>query len=296
MTRRSPTGMALPELMVALAVGAMLVLAASALVMQARNSYLLTGDLARIEENGRFAVAILGQAVRQAGYRDWGAAGAVEADWPAVSGLDARSLRDGSDGIGGPYGAAVNGSDVLALRFDGNRAGSGDTAMRNCAGASVAADAPGAGWSIFYIANDSLGEPELRCKYRTASGWNSDALVRGVDGFQVLYGLADAADGAAPLRYASASVVAQEATGWQRVVSLKVALLLRGNQPGPARSRRYDLFGADYADYAGYADRFDPADSGVRVEEARLPPASRGLQRRIHAATIFLRNRGGAGA
>lgn len=287
MTRRAATGLALPELMVALAIGLVLMLAATGLLMLSRSTYLLTDDRARIEESGRFALDIVSQAVRQAGYRDWSAAGAVETAWPAVTGLDARSLKDASTGIDGPYGTAVNGSDVLALRFDGNSSGSGDTVMKNCAGASVPANGPGTGWSIFYLAYDSIGEPELRCKYRTASGWNSDALVRGVDGFQVLYGLDDDVDGAAPRRYVSAGTVALEAHGWQRVSALKVALLVRGSQDGPARSRRYDLFGADYA---------DAADSGVRIEEAQLPAASRGLLRRIYAATVYLRNRSGGGS
>jgi len=280
-TRRAATGLALPELMVALAIGLVLILAATGLLMLSRSTYLLTDDRARVEESGRFALDIVSQAVRQAGYRDWSAAGAVETAWPAVSGLDARSLKDASAGINGPYGAAVNGSDVLALRFDGNSGGSGDTVMKNCAGASVPANGPGAGWSIFYLANDSVGEPELRCKYRTASGWNSDALVRGVDGFQVLYGL----DGSTPRRHVSASVLSLAPDGWQRVSSLRVALLVRGSQAGPARSRRYELFGADYP---------DAADSGVRIDEAQLPAADRGLLRRIYGATIYLRNRSGS--
>jgi len=283
MKRRAAAGLALPELMVAMAIGMALILAATALLMLARSTYLLTDDRARIEESGRFALEIVSQAVRQAGYRDWSAVGAGETDWIAVTGLDARSLLDASDGISRPYAAAVNGSDVLALRFDG----SGDAGMKNCAGASVPADEPGAGWSIFYIANDSLGEPELRCKYRTASGWNSDALVRGVDGFQVLYGLDGDVNGSAQRRYVNASAVAQEADGWQRVSALKFALLVRGSQAGPTRSRRYDLFGAGYT---------NAADSGVRIDEARLPAASRGLLRRIYAATVYLRNFNGAGS
>lgn len=282
MMRRTVTGLALPELMVALAIGLVLILASTTLLMLTRSTYLLTDDRARVEESGRFALEIVSQAVRQAGYRDWSAAGAAETGWPAVMGLDARSLKDASDGIGGPYGTAVNGSDVLALRFDGNAGGSGDTAMKNCAGASVPADGPGAGWSIFYVANDSLGEPELRCKYRTGSGWNSDALVRGIDSFQVLYRLDGDQDGTLPRRYVSASAVTLTPNGWQRVSALKVALLVRGNQAGPARSRRYDLFGADGV---------DAADSGVRIEEVQLPEASRGLLRRVYAATVFLRNR-----
>lgn len=284
MRRRAAAGLALPELMVALVIGLALILAATALLMLTRSTYLLTDERARIEESGRFAVGIISQAVRQAGYRDWSAAGAGDADWLAVTGLDARSLKDAPDGLDGPYGTTVNGSDVLALRFDGNSSGSGsaELVMKNCAGASVPADGPGAGWSIFYVANDSLGEPELRCKYRTASGWNSDALVRGVDGFQVLYGLDGDESGIAPRRYLRAGAVATEPGGWQRVAALKLALLVRGSQPGLARSRRYDLFGPDYV---------DTADSGAQLDEAQLPVASRGLLRRIYTATVYLRNR-----
>ena len=285
MKRRAARGLALPELMVALAIGLVLILAATALLMLARSTYLLTDDRARIEESGRFAIEIVSQAVRQAGYRDWSAAGAVEADWLAVTGLDARSLKDASDAIGGPYGTTVNGSDVLALRFDGNS--SDDTAMKNCAGANVAADRPGAGWSIFYIANDSVGEPELRCKYRTANGWNSEALVRGVESFQVLYGLAVGDSGGTPLRYLAASAVAVEPDGWRRVSALKLALLVRGTYPGPTRSRRYELFGPGHV---------DAGDSGVRIDEVQLPLAVRGLARRIHAATVHLRNQTGTGS
>jgi type IV pilus assembly protein PilW len=285
MTRRMATGLALPELMVALAIGLVLILASTALLMLTRSTYLLTDDRARVEESGRYALDIISQAVRQAGYRDWSAAGAVDTAWPAVTGLDARSLKDASDGMAGPYGATVNGSDVLALRFDGNVPGSGDMVMQNCAGISVPGAGTGAGWSIFYVGNDSIGEPELRCKYRTASGWNSDALVRGVDGFQVLYALDNDPVDNAPRRYMSASAVALAADGWRRVSALKVALLVRGSQAGPARSGRYDLFGVEYV---------DAADSGVRLEEARLPEAGRGMLRRVYAASIFLRNRGGS--
>jgi type IV pilus assembly protein PilW len=287
MRQRGAVGLALPELMVALAIGVLLILAASTLLMLTRSTYLITDDRARIEESGRFALDILSREIRQAGYRDWNAAGVIDSGWPAVSGLDARSLKDAADGIAGPYGAAINGSDVLALRFDGGSGGSGEAPMKNCAGASVPADGPGAGWSIFYVANDSLGEPELRCKYRTASGWNSDALVRGVDGFQVLYGLDPESAGSGPRRFVRAGAMAQEADGWQRVSAIRVALLLRGSQAGPARAHRYDLFGAGYP---------DAADVGVRIDEAQFPLASRGLMRRIYSATVALRNRTGSGA
>lgn len=284
---RRQRGLGMAELLVALAIGMLVTLTAATLLLSAQASYVAHTDAARVDDAGRFALSVLERATRQTGFIDWEGdqAGGAAVGAPAIVGLDAASLSSDSAGIDITRPAAVNGSDVLALRFDGNAPGSGDTAMKNCAGASVPADGPGAGWNIFYVANDGLGEPELRCKYRTGSGWNSDALVRGVDGFQVLYALDNDPVDNAPRRFISAGAVALAPDGWRRVSALKVGLLLRGSQAGPARARRYDLFGASDV---------DAADSGVRIEEDRLPEASRGLLRRVYTATVFLRNRGGS--
>jgi type IV pilus assembly protein PilW len=291
MPRRSASaGLALAELMVALAIGLLLILVSTALLLATRSAYLLHDDRVRIDESGRYAIDLVSRAVRQAGYHDWSAAGVGIGDVPAaVSGLDAQALKEATDGIAGPYGSAVNGSDVLALRFVGSGAAGGDGCMLNCAGATVAADEAGGGWSIFYVAKDSGGEPELRCKYRASKGWNSEAVVRGIEDFQVLYGIDSDGDGV-PRRYVSAAALEREAAGrpglWQSVAAVKIALLARGTQPGPAGMQRYDLFGADYADA-------NSADQGVRIDEAQLPAASRRLMRSLYAATIHLRNRGG---
>lgn len=280
--RRHAAGLSLPELMVALAIGMMLVLASISLLLAVRAAYLLHDDRARLEENGRFALELISRAVRQAGYRDWGAAGSGAAALQAVTGLDARSLRDAADGIDGPYGSTVNGSDVLALRFEGSGEGSGDGAIQNCAGAAVSADGGQGGWSIFYIANDAGGEPELRCRYRGPSGWKSDALVRGIEGFQVLYGM-ESQPGAAPARFVSATGVPAQAGAWQAVGAVRIALLARGMQPDAGGASSYALFGARYD---------GSADPGTVIQASQLPAASRRLSRRIYGATVYLRNRG----
>ena len=278
--RRHAAGLSLPELMVALAIGMMLVLASISLLLAVRSAYLLHDDRARMEENGRFALELISRAVRQAGYRDWSAAGSGAAALQPVSGLDARSLKDAADGIDGPYGNAVNGSDVLALRFDGSGQGKGDGAIQNCAGAAVGADSGQGGWSIFYIANDAGGEPELRCKYRGPNGWKSDALVRGVEGFQVLYGIR-AQSGVAPGRFVSATGVQAQAGAWQAVEAVRVALLARGMQSDAASAGSYALFGPAYD---------GSTDPGSVIQASQLPAASRRLSRRIYGATVYLRN------
>jgi type IV pilus assembly protein PilW len=209
-----------------------------------------------------------------------------------LAGLDARTLSRATAGIDDPLPAAVNGSDVLAVRFPGDSGGAVD-----CAGFPIAAGEEG--WSIFYVARNGEGEAELRCKYRGAAHWSADALVSGVDGFQVLYGVDtdDPPDGA-PNRYMNAAAVdalddalagSNEAdlnrrTHWKRVVAVRVGLLLHGSRP--TRSElgvaHHDLLGAAYAQAAG-AD-----DPGSSLDEARMSPDLRRRERRLFTFTVAL--------
>ncbi|WP_325170079.1 PilW family protein [Noviherbaspirillum pedocola] len=282
MTRRRcrQQGLSLSELMVAMAVGLLLILAACAVLLATRTSYLLNEDRARLNETGRFAIDAISRAVRQAGYLDPSAMPAYAAAPPAVQGLDARGLKTSTEGIAGPWQKAVNGSDVLALHFDG----ADDGGILNCAGAAVPAG-PDRGWSIFHVAEDARGEPELRCKYRGASGWKSDAIARGVESFQVLYGIDTEGDGL-PHRYMTATAVDAAAPGgalWRTVAAIRIGLLVHGAERARPGMRRLALFGAEYA-------RRHPEDAGAMVDEAMLPEAARGLARRIFTATIPLRN------
>ena len=316
--RHAVRGMTLVELLVALGLGAMLMLASSAVLLSASRSYMEQGESARLADNGRYAFDAIARALRQTAWVNWDATAAPLAhaahDSANIAGLDARSLGKNSDGISDPLPASVNGSDVLALRFYGTGDGAGgDGAVLNCAGFGVAAAANEAqrGWSIFYVAQDDGGdgEAELRCKYRAGNGvgWGADALIRGVDSFQVLYGLdtdtppdgvanqylnasaVDARDAALLLEGASEAERQrdfQRRTHWKRVASVRVALLLhgpgmRGDATGPPQ---YDLFGAAYADAHG------GQDPGVRIVPASLPLAQRGRSRQLMQATIMLRN------
>lgn len=311
----APRGLMLVEMMVSILIGAVIVLVASALLVGANRDYLHHSASVRMNDGGRYALAVLGQAVRQAALINWDAEAAPMAamdDASAnVSGLDARSVRRNADGIAAPLADAVNGSDVLALRYAGSGAGGGDGSVLNCAGfgVGVAHTEQERGWSIFYVALGSDGEAELRCKYRGENGWGADAIVRGVDSFQVLYGVdTDAAPDGVANRYLNASAIAaldaalplagdgaaaqmrdlNRRTHWKRVTSIKVALLLHGEaHTGPqADSATYDLFGSAYAEAA------QGRDPGVRIQEGRLPPDLKARARRVFSTSIALRNGG----
>ncbi|MGK5027751.1 PilW family protein [Janthinobacterium sp. RB2R34] len=313
-------GMTLVELLVALGLGAMLMLASSTVLLSSSRSYLDQVESARLADNGRYAFDAIARALRQTAWVNWDASAAPSThaahDSANIAGLDAHGLGKNTDGISAPLAGSINGSDVLALRFYGTGEGAGgDGSVLNCAGFGIgsASNEAQRGWSIFYVAQDDGGvgdgEAELRCKYRSAggSGWGADALIRGVDSFQVLYGLdTDTPPDGVANQYVNATTLdARDAalvlvgadqaererdfhrrTHWKRVASVRVALLLHGSgnldaQPGPAQ---FDLFGPAYADAHG------AQDPGVRIVPASLPPTRRGRLRHLVQATIVLRN------
>src|SRR5471032_1967579 len=253
----SARGWTVVEFAIAVALGLIVTLLASGLLLSAGSNYRNHSENVGLNDGGRHALDIMARAIRQGAYVNWDSTAApveLEADAPAsIAGLDARSISRGGADIAATLPAVAHGSDVLALRFSGSGVGgNGDGSSLNCAGFGVAVpDAADArGWSIFYVADDGTGEAELRCKYRGASGWGADAIVRGVDTFQVLYGLdtdtpadgvpntyvqadaINALDAALPLVGATAQERQRERnrrTYWKRVCSVRLALLLHGD-------------------------------------------------------------------
>jgi type IV pilus assembly protein PilW len=301
---RRQRGATLAELLVSMALGLAVVLAAGALLVAANAAYVTQVNAAAIDDGGRYALEIIGRALRQAAFVEWeglDVAAGVDGAAPAhLAGLDDASISKTGEGIAKPLGGAVNGSDVLAVRFAGaGPAPDGDGSVTSCAGFPV--HALDEGWSIFYVARNAQGEAELRCKYRGEAGWNADAVVGGVDGFQVLYGVdTDATPDGVANRYVNADTLAAldaalgasgadalRHTHWKRIVSVKVAFLLHGPpEQGRPLDATYELFGPAYGAAAGSADR------GTRLSEAALSAGERARrQRRLFAATFFLRGR-----
>ena len=306
----SQRGLTMVELMVAITVGLLVLLFAGAMLISANRGHAAQEEAARLDDSGRFALEAIARAVRQTAYVNWDRADAGIADDPAaparIAGLDNRSLVKTAEVISDPRPDVANGSDVLALRFAGAGAGpDGDGSMTSCAGFGVSELEDG--WSIFYVGRSALGDAELRCKYRGSSSWGADAIVGGVDSFQVLYGLDTdvPADGIANL-FVNASVVAaldeeldldgadeaereldlRRKTHWKRVASIKVGLILHGQKRVRINAQpvTFDVFGPAYADALG------SADPGTRISESDMPGSLRERERRLFSSTIMLRN------
>ena len=304
-------GFTIAELLVALVLGLVVTLAAGGMLVTANASFTAQTEAAQVDAAGRLALDAIERAARQVAFVDWDrddAAADMQAEPARIAGLDARSLSKATAGIGNPRAGSVGGSDVLALRFAGAGAGpEGDGSMIGCAGFGVGQGREG--WSIFYVAPNADGVAELRCKYRGDAHWSADALVAGVDSFQVLYGLdtdvprdglanryvnagaIDALDAALALEGETDAARAQDflrRTHWKRVASIKVGLLLHGAKRARVGSGAavYELFGAGYGAEAGAGG----ADAGTRVLESDMPAALRERQRHAFGATILLRN------
>ena len=301
MMRHRARGWVLAELLVSMAVGMVVSLLAASLLVASNASYVAQDDIAAVEDAGRFALDALGRAVRQGSYVDWdqfvGEANELAAQ---VSGLDARWLSGVTPALDVPRDDGINGSDVLAVRF----AATPDGSVLNCAGFPVTEDVRG--WSIFYVAKGADGVGELRCKYRGPNAWRAEAIVRGVDTLQVLYGLdTDTPQDGLPNSYENASSVAardaslalagaddaarardfNRKTHWKRVCAVRVSLLLHGARYARLRIDRntYHLFGPGYAG--------EGSDAGAVIDPLQLPESLRYRERRMFAATFLLRNR-----
>lgn len=326
------SGLTLVELMVSITLGLLVVLSATALLLSSKSGYMSQSDSANFQDTARYAMENIMRSIRQAGYENWDketqdAPITTTSDMDAnLAGLDGNSLNadTSTPGIDSPTGTSINGSDVLALRFFGaNQAGAStpDGTIFDCAGNNISAPTSqntadeDRGWSIYYVANDAAGEPELRCKYRKDGGsaWSSDAIARGVESFQVLYGVdtdyvpatgkgadripnqfltatqINALDAALVLVGADAAAKAKDKnkkTWWKRVSVIKVAMLIHGssNIRADATPATYDLFGKDYSD-ANAAN-----DIGTQIKEADLPADTQNRGRKVFLSTIQFRN------
>ncbi len=309
-------GLTITEMMIAITLGLFILLTGTGLLLSSKSSYLMQEQNATIQETGRYALELIARSVRQAGYESWN--GGIEPFFSSaefssnVIGMDAVTLKKTSVALEGATSVdVVNGSDVLALRFFGENTVNVEGSILNCAGLAVAgpdsiqtAD-QGRGWSIFFVAKDSAGEPELRCKYQSNTSWSADSIARGVESFQVLYGI-DIDGNGSPDQFLRAdgidalddnlllvgdNAIARASdrnrkTAWKKIKAIKFSLLIRGSHTvrDDVLATEYNLFGVDYSNAHGSADK------GVRIKEHMLSKESRNRIRKIFTHTIQLRN------
>ena len=288
-------GMLLPEVLVSAGLGLTAVLYAIHLLCSSAANQTLSEQRWVLEQDAQFALDVMARAIGQAGHPNVlsaKAGAAMPSSVPfAVFGWDDATMAATSDPDTALIKPGMLGSDVLITHFSAAAQSTTSTGIFNCAGMAMAEPVPGdpdLGYSVFYVARGAGGEPELRCKYRTVSGWDSEPLVAGVESLQLLYGIDHDGD-ALPDRFMNATAIHAAPLLWKQVVALKVALLMRSahsthSVKQPSASDVWHLLGKAYSTVNGTSDH------GVRLSAADLPASERQRLRRVFEQMVFLRN------
>lgn len=263
----SAHGLTLVELLVAMALGLLITLAAVAALLVGQQGFRSIDAASQVRDNTRFASDIMRRVILQAGYlspqfaidRGHGfALNNATPSEPSIKGFNnasySQSLVIGTTNTVPSSARGVNNSDMLVVRYQVGRAitdGVSDRSMINCLGntETTTPDTPDERlFSVFHVSNTLRGEPALMCTWRneTNGTWQTQPLIEGVERLQILYGtqnviantapasLSDTAATPPPDRYLRADqlVVAGDdvATNanWERVRAIRIGLVVRG--------------------------------------------------------------------
>ena len=273
-------GFSIMELMIAAALGFVLMVGLSTVYVSSRKAYLVRDELSVMQENARIALEALTHHLEHAGYSTearlaldkafYVAGDAPPAQLPCSGGgenmVAPASLRPAADND-----AANSGGDATAVMFYTDA-----VLFSDCAGIPMTAgcrieESPQAEnalmYNTFYVGTPpEENQPNLIC----ASSGGVNPLVEGVEHMQVAYGLDSDGDGGVD-QYLDASGVSA-AGSWQKVITIKVALLMRSRTEvfPDAQEKTWSLLGVNIVRH----DRY---------------------QRSVHSRVIYLRNLAEAG-
>ena len=202
-------GFTLVELMIALTIGLILLLVIGTVFSSSRQAFRVQEDNARIQENGRFALEVIGRSIKQAGH--------AEIPFTGFKVAFTGAAIAGTEGVAGA-------ADTITLQYD---SAIGD---QNCIGTGVVA-----GDIIQNHFNLDAANAELQCL-----GTNGAApavpgappvgsvLVENIEDLQVLYGIDTTGDQSAN-RYIVAPATLVDPL-WNQVVTARVCVLIRSDK------------------------------------------------------------------
>lgn len=188
-------GFTLVEILVALAIGALLTVGFVQIFSGSKKTYLVQDNLSRLQENGRFAMDFLSQDIRMAGFR--------QNATPANPFTD-----DAIRGFEGSGSFNSNIGDAIEIRYE---------ADRNCVGndPNTVGAKDGIARNVFFIKDG-----ELKCR----GNGQTEPLVEGMEDMQILYGedTTPTDDDYTANRYLPAGAVDMD-----NVVSVRITLSVR---------------------------------------------------------------------
>jgi type IV pilus assembly protein PilW len=228
--RRRTGGYTLIELLISVSLGLAMMSVAMQYLVGSSASFNATETASRIQENGRFALTMITDDLRMAGYGDPNSGPRPGYLYTAACGAFDPCTANGAD----------TSADRIAVWYDPP---ADDGTETDCTGSALGASAQVA--NVYYLETSAEGVSSLMCRGFdvSANSWNASAqpLVDGVDNLQILYGINNAGTSS----YISADAMA--ATNWDQVVSIRLAVLVStGLEAGTSGldARSYELIDA----------------------------------------------------
>jgi len=275
----SQRGVTLVEMMVAMALGLLILLAVSSIYLGSRQTFRLQDDNARLQETGRYALEAMGRSVRQAGFINNGLFSFQNTPKMAFSDPAIVPVDPAITGVDGGTGA-----DTITVQYD--RTNSAPA----CDGSSAVGDRVQDSFDL----NTANGQLQCEGQFVTKPTAPSppgavpygQALVDNIEDVQILYGIDTNNDQSAD-QYVVAP--AANSTTWNQVVSARVCVLARSaNQVNNAPQRFLKCGGALGTATNASADTAASPNSAAVFRNA----AAGDLRlRRTFIATFNLRNR-----
>ena len=269
---RHQAGFSLVELMIAITLGLIVLLAVGSIYIGSRQTYRVQEDNARLQEAGRYALEVLGRSIRQAGAN-------AEMNFNKTAVALQCNVPGVCDAIGGADGVIVAGvasPDTLIVQFYAGseelNSGSGLWIARDCTGGQAALNTVVT--NTFSITTTS-GITSLQCAGST--GGPPQRLVDNVVDFQVVYGIDNDFSGNPGYQSADLYMAAPTAAQWPSVVTARVCVQIRSANNGLTTSPQ------TYLNCAGAL--------GTATGTAAFSTAGDLRLRRSFVATYSLRNR-----
>lgn len=227
---RHEAGFSLVELMIAITLGLIVLLAVGSIFIGSRQTYRVQEDNARLQEAGRYALEVLGRSIRQAGAN-------AEMNFNKT----ATALQCNVPGVCDAISGTNSDPDRLTVQFyagsDELDTGSGSWIARDCTGRQAALGAV-----IDNTFDIPPGTTNLRCTARLNGVLPlAPILVENVEDLQVVYGIDDTdVSGNPNYRSADLYVAAPTAAQLPSVVSARVCVQIRSANNGLTTSpQRY---------------------------------------------------------
>ncbi len=221
--RRRQRGVSLIEMLVGLTIGLLVIAAAIGTMVLSRSTAALVSDLSQLQQQGSYALRVIGMQVRQAG----------SLELIQTPGLTTVSFNAAFTGVkgSGTVATGIEGADGApdTVSFSNQPSTTLTTTQsRDCLGNTIPATLTG----IRMDSTFSVSGSELRCLGVSAT---PQPLIGNVADFQVWYRVKTSDTGIQRLNADEVTV----ATLWDSVRSVEICLDMQGNETGNPASGTY---------------------------------------------------------